>query len=220
MSRPPAVPARVGAAGLARLVAEAARPAGAGGARVVALDGRSGAGKTTLAAALAASLGAGEAPVVSLEDAYPGWDGLDAAVPLLLDGVLEPLATGATPALPGWDWERGVPTPRRPVLPPLAPGEPPGWVVVEGVGVGARACMPYLAVLVWLEVPAAVRHERAMARDGDLYRPHWQRWAAQEDLHLAGERTPERADLVLAPGGTPETWSILQIGPGYRQPDG
>lgn len=206
----------LGAAALAGVVIGAARPAGAAGTRVVGVDGRSGAGKTTLAAALAAALGGGgaAAPLVSLEDAYPGWDGLDAAVPLLLDGVLAPLATGAMATLPGWDWARDVPTPPRPVPLSGAPQGPPPWVVVEGVGVGARACAPHLAVLLWLEVAADVRHERAMARDGDLYRPHWRRWAAQEDRHLARERTPHRADLVLAPGRVPETWSILRAGPG------
>jgi hypothetical protein len=206
----------LGAVALAGVVTRVARPAGASGTRVLAVDGRSGAGKTTLATALAASLGGGgaAAPVVSLEDAYPGWDGLDAAVPLLVGGVLEPLAGGAAAELPGWDWARGVPTPPRPVLPSGAPQGPPPWVVVEGVGVGARVCAPHLAVLLWLEVAADVRHERAMARDGDLYRPHWRRWAAQEDRHLDRERTPHRADLVLGQGRAPETWSILRVGPG------
>ena len=36
-----------------------------------------------------------------------------------------------------------------------------------------------------------------MRRDGELYEPSWERWAAQEDRMLARERTPARADLVI-----------------------
>ena len=33
--------------------------------------------------------------------------------------------------------------------------------------------------------PDEVRYERAMGRDGDTFRPHWERWAAQEEALLA-----------------------------------
>ena len=33
--------------------------------------------------------------------------------------------------------------------------------------------------------PDEVRYERAMARDGDTFRPHWERWAEQEEALLA-----------------------------------
>ena len=56
-------------------------------------DGRSGAGKTRLAAELSAELGAA---VVSLEDLYGGWDGLDRGIGVLVSEVLEPLAAGRT----------------------------------------------------------------------------------------------------------------------------
>jgi hypothetical protein len=177
--------------------------------RVVAVDGCSGAGKTSFAAALAETLGRALAaappsgpsaavavPVVSLDDTYPGWDGLEAAVPRLVGGVLAPLATGVGPArLPRWDWEHGRQAPALEVVPA---GARPPWLVVEGAGSGARACAPYLTALVWIEAPARVRHARAMARDGEAYRPHWQRWADQEAAHFAREGTRHRADLVLA----------------------
>jgi cytidylate kinase len=54
----------------------------------------------------------------------------------------------------------------------------------------------FAAVRVWLEAPATVRKERALARDGDTYAPHWDRWAAQEDAVYAG-RPCESAHLVL-----------------------
>ena len=58
---------------------------------VVAIDGRSGAGKTTLAVAVAAAL---EAPVAHMDEIFPGWEGLSAAVHLVTEQVLRPLARG------------------------------------------------------------------------------------------------------------------------------
>ncbi len=78
--------------GITRIIAALAGAAPrAGGSRVVAVDGRSGAGKTSLAAALRDRL---RAPVVSLEDLYGGWDGLEHGIDLLVSAVLEPLAAG------------------------------------------------------------------------------------------------------------------------------
>ncbi|SDQ45627.1 Uridine kinase [Quadrisphaera sp. DSM 44207] len=170
----------------------ARRPERESGPRVVALDGPSGSGKTSLAAALLPLLGPG-ARVLHLDDLYPGWDGLDPVVPLLVSGVLEPLAAGRPGAAPRWDWARD--RPGEPLVVPAA-----DVLVVEGAGSGSRACAPHLALLVWLETPAALRRARALARDGEAYRPHWQRWAAQERRHFAREGTRERADLVLDTG--------------------
>ncbi len=50
---------------------------------------------------------------------------------------------------------------------------------------------------VWVETPDAVRRERALARDGDTYAPHWERWAAQERAVYAADPPAARADLVL-----------------------
>jgi hypothetical protein len=164
-----------------------------GRTRVLAVDGRSGAGKTTFADRLVPLLR--EQPgrtvgLLHLDELYPGWDGLAAAVPLLVEGVLRPLAQGRPAGFTGWDWAAGAPGRWRPV-----PAD--DVLVLEGAGCGSRPCAPYLSLLVWLEAPEQLRRRRALARDGDLYTPHWDRWAAQEDLLLAAERTAERADLVL-----------------------
>ena len=173
--------------------AVAAAPARAGGTRVVAIDGPSGSGKTTLAAALSAALGG--APVVHLDHVYPGWDGLDAVVPNLVAWLLEPLAAGTDAGYRRYDWLHGRYTRRVPV--PPAP-----VLLLEGAGAGARAIAPYLALLVWLDAPADVRYARAMARDGEGYRPHWDRWARQEAAHFAREGTAARAGISID-GGAP-----------------
>jgi uridine kinase len=160
----------------------------AGRTRVVAVDGRSGAGKTSLAARVSAELGA---PVVTLEDLYGGWDGLERGIDLLVGAVLAPLSAGRAARVPRYDWVAATWGAPR-VL------EPPELLIVEGVGAGARRAAVYESVLVWMEVPASVRKKRALDRDGETFAPHWDAWAAQEEVMLARERTPERADVIIA----------------------
>lgn len=159
----------------------------AGRTRVVAVDGRSGSGKTWLAARLREALGA---PVVALEDLYGGWDGMERGVDLLVAAVLGPFAGGRAALVPRYDWVAGdwaepVPLP------------PPDVLIVEGVGAGARRAASFESMVVWLEAPGPVRQKRALDRDGETFAPHWDMWAAQEDRMLARERTPERADVVI-----------------------
>ena len=165
------------------------RPPRAGTTRVLAIDGRSGAGKTSLAAALAGQLGA---PVLSLVGLYGGWDGLERGIDLLVTDVLVPLAAGWAADVPKYDWVAGEWA--EPVV-----LEPPEVLIVEGVGAGARRAAAFESLLVWLEVPALTRKKRALDRDGETFAPYWDQWAAQEDLMLARERTPDRADIVIKP---------------------
>ena len=164
-----------------------ARGPAAGRTRVVAVDGRSGAGKTSFATALRAALGA---PVVTLEDLYGGWDGLERGIDMLVSAVLEPLAAGRAVRVPRYDWTAAAwSTPWT--------LEPPEVLIIEGVGAGARRAAAYESALVWMEEPAPVRKKRALDRDGETFAPYWDAWAAQEDAMLAREGTPERADLVI-----------------------
>lgn len=159
----------------------AAVPTPAAGPLVVAIDGRSGAGKTDLAGAVAGRLGAA---VVHLDDLYPGWGGLAAAVDLL-GGVLDRLRTGAPTTHPVWDWAAGRYAGEA-VLPTS------GVVVVEGVGAG---CARPVDLLVELVAEAGLRRDRALARDGATFAPHWQEWAAQEAELFS--RRPLRPDVVF-----------------------
>lgn len=159
------------------------------GTRVVAVDGPSGSGKTTFAAHLAARLGG--AQIVHMDDLYPGWDGLAASVPTLVEQVLRPLADGRPAAFAPYDWERGRYADERIPVPAAA------WLVVEGVGCGSRACAPYLSALAWVSAEPGVRRRRGLTRDGAAYAPHWERWARQERALFAAEGTAARADVVL-----------------------
>ena len=58
---------------------------------IIAIDGRSGAGKTTLAIELAARLrNHHKVSLFHLEDIYPGWNGLAAGIERYVSTVLRP----------------------------------------------------------------------------------------------------------------------------------
>ncbi|MDR7275446.1 cytidylate kinase [Catenuloplanes atrovinosus] len=160
---------------------------------MVAVEGRSGAGKTGLARALAHTL---DAPLVRMDDLYPGWDGLLGGVGALREWILEPLAARDPIRWRRWDWAAGTYRDWE----PLTVGTD---LIVEGVGCGARALAPYRSGLVWIDAPEAVRRRRALERDGDAYAPHWDRWARQEDAFYATNQVRAHADLVIDNTGTP-----------------
>lgn len=150
---------------------------------VVLIDGGSGAGKTTLAAGLAPALGA---QLVRLDDFYPGWDGLEAASAAVRDDVLDPVSPGWR----RWDWQDGSPAEWH----ALDPARP---LVIEGSGVLCHANRARATFGIWVELDAPTRKLRALARDGEAYAPHWDRWAAQETLFAERERPGQLADLIV-----------------------
>lgn len=158
---------------------------------LVGVDGRSGSGKTTLAAALVDRLSPfAEVRLLALEQMYPGWDGLAAVTDD--DGpyvaALRRLAAGAPADVPTWDWHEGRPGPRRTVA-------PADVVVCEGVGALCHGARGLLTLGVWVDADDADRRTLALARDGEVYAPHWNRWAAQEERYLTDHSPAHAAGL-------------------------
>jgi uridine kinase len=187
-----------------------AAPPRCGTTRLVCIDGPSGSGKSTLAGRLAAALG--HPPVLRMDDLYPGWDGLAAAIPLLHDQVVVPLAAGRAARYHRYDWHRGVFAQAHDL------GRPP-VLIVEGVASGSRVVAGRTVLLAWVDAPRNVRFRRGIARDGETYRPHWQRWARQEADHFAVDRTADRADVQVdgAPTAAHDADREVVLMPG--QPD-
>jgi hypothetical protein len=152
---------------------------------VVLIDGRSGAGKSSLAARLAARWPVeGRVQLIALDSIYPGWDGLDAGVDRALDGILRPHGRGYLGTWQRWDWAEQTEAENHAVDPSLG-------VIVEGSGLLTPATARLGDVRVWVESAEPGRKARALARDGETYRPHWDRWAEQEQRHV--ERDDPRA---------------------------
>jgi uridine kinase len=152
------------------------------------IDGRSGSGKSTLAQQL--HLAWQSSLVVRLDDIYPGWDGLAAASEHLHDMVLMPLSSGGDARWQRWDWTVDAPAEWHDVDPGLP-------LIVEGCGSLSRANRSLASMGIWVELDAETRKRRALERDGDAYRPHWDRWATQEQCFAEREHPAELADLVV-----------------------
>lgn len=152
--------------------------------KVLAIDGRSGSGKTDLADRLAVAL---DAVVVRLDEHYEGWRGLEAGIAYVRD-IMAALRDGREGSAPAWDWHSS--SPGAPITYRPAP-----VVIVEGVGAGALDLAEFVDVLVWVEAPDEVRRARALARDGETFAPWWDTWAQQEDAYLARHRPQDRATV-------------------------
>ncbi|HSP53060.1 MAG TPA: ATP-binding protein [Cryobacterium sp.] len=183
--------------------------ASAGVAPVVLIDGPSGAGKSTLADALVEAWPGRVRPsLVRLDDIYPGWQGLDAAIAHLTEHVLTPRKLGRPGAWQRYDWDRGEPAEWHPV-------DRARPLIVEGCGTLAAAHAPLSDIRVWLDADDDIRKQRALDRDGDMFRAHWDQWQADWDAYREREQPERQATIRLA--GTPERPSPRHapgIGPG------
>lgn len=156
---------------------------------IIGVDGRSGSGKSTLTAKLVRGAQAHgyRIEAVRLDGFYPGWDGLaeGAKTWRTLSGLL---SKGKPAAYTEWDWHRNALGVMRTVTPPsrnsaadTAPYALPSVIVGEGVGAATGVCDLRILTV----ASDALRYERAIMRDGDTYRPHWSRWARQEEALFA-----------------------------------
>jgi hypothetical protein len=171
------------------------------------VDGHAGSGKTTFAGRLATALGG--APVLHLDDVATheelfGW------TERLLSGVIEPFGRGEPARYAPYDW-----TAREfgPVCElPAAP-----VVLLEGVGAGRRALRPWLARLLWMELPHAQAWARGRRRDGEAQSEFWDGWVRAERRHFAEDPTRPFADHVVRQ--CPEGYEVLPGPAGTAGPD-
>jgi len=160
---------------------------------VILIDGPSGAGKSTLAdAVLAAWPGPVQPALVRLDDVYPGWGGLDAAIDQIGRLVLGARRAGRAAAWQRYDWAAARPAEWHSV----DPGRP---LVIEGCGALAAAHAGLSDVRVWLDADDGIRKQRALARDGGGFEAHWDQW--QQDWQAYRDRDqPERWATVRLTG--------------------
>lgn len=168
---------------------------------VVAIDGRSGAGKTTLARRLQAALPA--ATLVSTDDL--AWhEPMFAWAHLAATGVLEPFRSGHAVQYrpPAWD------SSARPGHIHVAQTSP--VLLLEGVGAAQRALADLIDVAVWIQSDYEAAERLGILRDiasgvnGDEAESiaFWHAWMAKEVPFVNRERPWERADAIVAGAST------------------
>ncbi|TQM37608.1 uridine kinase family protein [Pseudonocardia cypriaca] len=177
--------------------------------RILAVDGRSGGGKTTVARRLAAAVPG--ATVLHTDDVawyHAFFDWAD----LMRDGILAPLHAGEDVAYrpPAWD-ERG-----RDGAITASAASP--LVVVEGVGIGRRELTRYFDALLWVQTDEDEARRRGLLRDGADAADVWAEWQAAEDPFQAEQRPWERAGLIVsgAPDVPHDPRSELVVAPAVR----
>jgi uridine kinase len=167
---------------------------------VLAVDGRSAAGKSTTAGALhAAANDVGERAVllhtddIAWRQARFDWDHL------LVDHVLAPSRSGDAvrwrpPAWTEHGREGAIEVPAGTTL-----------LLLEGVGVARRTLASLLDFVVWVQADTELSYGRGIARDCAQYgrsravaKAVTDEWMTEELPHLAGDRPWERANLVVA----------------------
>ena len=156
---------------------------------IIGIDGRSGSGKTRLSELLEQSLSAEGigVRVLNLDSIYPGWDGLEEGTKAWQE-ISRNLCEGKPANYREWDWHADAPGSEHTINPVQET-----VIICEGVGAIAGTCN----VRILVKAPDELRYRRAIARDGETYRPHWERWAAQEEALLAAySATYTQADLI------------------------
>jgi hypothetical protein len=163
---------------------------------VLAIDGRSSGGKTTLARRLQDAV---EGSAVVHTDDIAWWYSRFGWAELLIDGVLLPARSGRPVSYrpPPWD-ERN-----RPGAIEVPAGVP--LLIVEGVGAARRESAHLIDVAIWVQSDETEAERRNLARVGQpggmpTEQDH-RDWMAEEVPFQAGQRTWERADLIVC--GTP-----------------
>jgi uridine kinase len=169
-----------------------------GSTRVVAIDGPAGSGKTTLAGEVADELSQRGQVVVlhHMDDQYDDWVGLDPQpsedlARRVVTQVLAPLAEHRPARWQRYDWYAGR-------FDGWGTFDPPGVLVLEGCGSGARDYDPFTTLLVWVEAGRDERIRRGIARDGEQVLDHWLAWMDSEQAHFARHATRDRADLRVS----------------------
>lgn len=172
-----------------------ASPGVTGRPRVIAIDGRGGAGKSVLAARLQELVPASavvHADDVAWNEAYFDWAGV------LVEGVLRPLARGEAVDFqpPAWS-----PHGRSGVI--LVPaGLDIVWV--EGTGVIREELGAWIDASLYLQGDLDEQERRLAARDGDspAMQEHIAAWLEEELPFMLRERPWQQATVVVASTST------------------
>lgn len=171
---------------------------------LVALDGRSGTGKTTLAREIANSL---VAAIVESDDFFSGGTESDWASRTpeerasacidwrrLRTEALEPLLAGRSAHWHPFDFAAGTGSALKTVECQAAP-----VILLDGAYSARPELADIIGISVLLELPDAIRRTRLVCREGAAFMTGWHAtWDAAEDYYFTHIRPPQTFDIVIA----------------------
>ena len=158
---------------------------------IVLIDGRAAAGKSLFANKLAELYFQSEkqaARVISMDDLYPGWEGLASGSIYLLTQILTPLSQGKRA-----DNKRGA------IDAVNGHREFSGGtaLIVEGCGSISRLTSEIGDITIWVEADFQIRKKRFNQRDSGKFDGYFSIWSAQEDEFYEKEKSLELAQLII-----------------------
>lgn len=153
---------------------------------LIAVDGRSGSGKTTFATRLSKAL---KAPVVHTDDVawyhsfFDWWS-------LMTEHILEPFRAGKSINWTPESWKErnrtgSIIVPTTKIL------------IVEGVSASRRELSTWIDLPIWIETDLLIAQQRGLARDGETARDFWFEWQAAERPLLEKDQPWTRAKLIV-----------------------
>ncbi len=168
--------------------------------RLVAIDGPSAAGKSTLARQISERLGC---PIIEGDDFYADIDDAERAELEAEEGyrhyfdwrrlrneVLIPLSLGRPARYRPWDWSSGTGFGDEIKV------KPGSVVIVEGIYMLRPQLLGYWDLMIWVDAPARLRHDRQLARNENSL--EWiERWTAAEKWYIKNLEPRKIADLVI-----------------------
>jgi uridine kinase len=163
-------------------------------APVILIDGKTGSGKTEFAKDLQNELfrTLEQAPrLISMDDLYPGWGGLNEGALYLLRQILIPLSKNQTAYWNRYDWSAGS---REQTLTSFEGGTP---LIIEGCGAISGASNELADYSIWLSAPKDVRRERFSSRDGGAFDEYFEKWSEQEDEFYKTHKSSQLANLLI-----------------------
>jgi uridine kinase len=170
--------------------------------KIVAIDGRGGAGKSSLANRLAAEWP--RAHVIEMDDFYlptalrpdsPTEPGAKYDLQRVIDQVLLPVGEGRPINFQRYDWDNDK-------LAEWQALAACAYVILEGVYSSSARLRPFLDFAIWVETPFDVRLARGLARDGESMRETWtQVWMPAEEDYVDAQHPEELAHLVVDGSG-------------------
>lgn len=161
-----------------------------GSARIIAIDGPAGSGKTTLADELCDRLS--DCTVVHMDDLYDGWnqDLISELCGRIETQILKPMSLGHKASYQAYDWHQGLFTNTQTI-------DNPEFLILEGVGAANPKLKQYFALSIWVEAQPTLLLDRLIARDGQQMRDRLVTWQVHEAEYFKELDVRSSVDLVV-----------------------